>query len=68
MGKLLLFHNNAVPSAPCTYKEYLSNTVEDVVNKILINNAYGNRNTGTYLMTDTLKNTLILFLPIYYTE
>ena len=55
MGKLLLFHNNAIPNEPKTYKEYLSEPFEMVIKKAVINNAYGNRNTGTYLMTDTLK-------------
>jgi hypothetical protein len=33
----------------------LEESVESVVRDTMINNAYGNRNTGTYLMTDTLR-------------
>lgn len=55
MNRLLLFHNNAVPNAPQAYEDYLNESVRDVVEETIICNPYGKRNTGTYLMTDTLK-------------
>lgn len=55
MGKLFLFHNDNRPPPPQTYKFYLGGTVESVVYSTIISNSYGNRNTGTYLMTDTLR-------------
>lgn len=55
MGKLLLFHNNVKALTPKTYQSFLEMPLEAVIHNILVYNAYGNRNTGTYLMTDTLK-------------
>lgn len=55
MGKTLLFHNEAIPAAPRMYRSYLDETVSSVVQSTMIKNSYGNRNTGTFLMTDTLK-------------
>ena len=55
MGKLLLFHNNAPSTPPRTYKSFMRDTVESVIQNVVIHNSYGNRNTGTYLMTDTLR-------------
>lgn len=55
MGKVLLFHNNTAPHMPRTYQSFLGETVQSVIQNTIFYNAYGNRNTGTYLMTDTLK-------------
>jgi hypothetical protein len=55
MGKVLLFHNNAKSLPPRTYKFRLNQSTEAVIRETVITNPYGNRNTGTYLMTDTLK-------------
>lgn len=56
MGKVLLFHNNMTPKAPKRYSEFMRNSVEDMVQELCVTNPYGRRNTGTYLMTDTLKH------------
>lgn len=68
MGKLLLFHNNAVASHPRTYRSYLEEKMGDVIEQTVIHNAYGNRNTGTYLMTDTLKKIIDAdeYIPRFY--
>lgn len=55
MGKLLLFHNNAPSQEPRSYKSYLKESFESVIENTIIRNSNGNRNTGTYMMTDTLK-------------
>jgi hypothetical protein len=55
MGKVLLFHNDAKSPPPCTYEFWLRRSTETVIHETIITNPYGNRNTGTYLMTDTLK-------------
>lgn len=55
MGKLLLFHNSSLAPKPQTYQSYLGKTLETVIQEVIIYNTYGNRNTGTYLMTDTLR-------------
>lgn len=55
MGKLLLYHNNAVAHAPRLYREYLNESVRDVIEETIIRYPFGYRNTGTYLMTDTLR-------------
>lgn len=55
MGKTLLFHNEATPAIPRTYRFYLDEAVSSVVQSTIIDNPYGNRNTGTYVMTDTLR-------------
>lgn len=55
MGKTLLFHSDVPTKPPKTYKDYMNGPVEDMVRELCYENAYGRRNTGTYLMTDTLK-------------
>ena len=55
MGKTLLFHNNAIPNDAKRYAEYLREPMGIVIEQTLLRNTYGNRNTGTYVMTDTLK-------------
>ena len=55
MDKLLLFHNNSAPRNPRTYQSFLNETVDSVIRETITEFPYGNRNTGTYLMTDTLK-------------
>lgn len=55
MGKVLLFHK-IVPAKPSKkYKEYMEQPTESMVQELCYENPYGRRNTGTYLMTDTLK-------------
>lgn len=53
-GRLLLFHNTENSQPPKLFKEYLTESVEDVIGQTLFYKTYGNRNTGTYLMTDSL--------------
>ncbi len=55
MGKVLLFHNDEPAPKPRLFRDYLNESVEDVIQQTLIYKPYGNRNTGTYIMTDTLK-------------
>lgn len=55
MGKVLLFHNNAQPKKPKSYRDYMEGSTEDMVRELCYENAYGWRNTGTCLMTDTLR-------------
>lgn len=55
MGKVLLFHNNAVPDEPRTFKSFLNEPLEQIIEKRLFQRMYINGNTGTCLMTDTLK-------------
>jgi len=53
-GKVYLFHNEEPSQQSKRYSEYLKDTFESVIDQTLIYKTYGNRNTGTYLMTDTL--------------
>ncbi len=55
MGKLLLFHNDMPTPAPQRYECFLGETLESVIQETIIHHTYGNRNTGTYLMTDALR-------------
>lgn len=54
-GKLLLFNNEEISLKPTLYREYLLSPMENVIERTLFYKAYGSRNTGTYIMTDTLK-------------
>lgn len=55
MGKVLLFHNNMPTKPPKKYRDYMEQPAEYMVRELCCENPYGRRNTGTYLMTDTLK-------------
>lgn len=56
MGKILLFHSDAPTKKPTLYRYYMEHTMEEMVRELCYENPYGRRNTGTYLMTDTLKH------------
>lgn len=56
MGKLLLFHNDIPAKKPKLYREFNKGTLQEMIEELCIENPYGRRNTGTYLMTDTLKH------------
>lgn len=58
MNELYLFHNDYVPPPPHRYKDFLSLSLEDVLHKTMLKYPYGLRNTGTYMMTDTLRKTI----------
>ena len=53
-GKIYLFHNEEISPPPKRFADYLKEPFESVIDQTLIYKTYGNRNTGTYLMTDTL--------------
>lgn len=55
MGKILLFHNDEVSPPPKQFRDYLAEPMESVIEQTMFYKTYGNRNTGTYLMTDSLK-------------
>lgn len=55
MRKILLFHNDEISPPPKSFREYLAEPVETVIEQTLVYKPYNNRNTGTYLMTDTLR-------------
>ena len=55
MKKLLLFHNDIMTKKPKLYQEFMDNSVNSMIRELCVENPYGRRNTGTYLMTDTLK-------------
>lgn len=63
-----LFHNTEVALSPKTFREYLESNVEEVIEQTLMYKPYGNRNTGTYLMTDTLAKIIDIdkFIPRFY--
>ena len=52
MGKILLFNNDEPSSPPRLFREYLEESMESVIEQTMFYKTYGNRNTGTYLMTD----------------
>lgn len=56
MGKILLFHNGIAAKPPKMYREFMENSVEKMVQELCVENPNGRRNTGTYLMTDTLRH------------
>ncbi len=49
-----LFHNPEKSPSPKRYEDYLNERFESVIEQTLFYKTYGNRNTGTYLMTDSL--------------
>ncbi len=53
-GRLLLFQNVEPSPAPKLYRAYLDEPFEKVIEQTLFYKTNGARNTGTYLMTDTL--------------
>ena len=55
MGKILLFHNNAVPDKPRTYKSFLDESLEIIIKQRFFQKIHINDNAGACLMTDTLK-------------
>lgn len=68
MGKVLLFHNNAQPRPPRTYRSLIEARMEDTIKETVLESPYGNRNTGTYLMTDTLRKIVDAdeYIPRFY--
>lgn len=68
MGKVLLFHNNAATEPPKRYQDFMEASVESMVSELCCKNPFGNRNTGTYLMTDTLKKIIAAdaLIPRFY--
>ena len=68
MGKILLFHNEEASPPPKYFREYLAEPMESVIDQTMFYKAYGNRNTGTYLMTDTLRQIVAAdeIIPRFY--
>ncbi len=67
-GKTYLFHNKEISQRPKKYADYLKESFESVIEQTIIYKTYGNRNTGTYLMTDTLAKIVDAdkFIPRFY--
>lgn len=56
MNKIYLFYNDVEHSKPILYKEYLKQNMDSVLQESLMKFPYGMRNTGTYMMTDSLRD------------
>lgn len=65
---IYLFHNTEDNPEPKSFKSYLCDSLEDVIEQTLFYKTYGNRNTGTYLMTDTLARIVDAdkYIPRFY--
>lgn len=66
--KTYLFHNEEISQHPKGYADYLKESFESVIEQTIIYKTYGNRNTGTYLMTDALAKIVDAdkFIPRFY--